>query len=1021
MTTPSSRPNFFVLLELDPNSAWSDAAFEKALLDKRKHWTGARTSHPDVIKKNEAAQYLGMETEIRAVMSDPAQRESERKAADSILKKTREEQKDRFDSKLQSVLIKGHITESELTNLLNTTDGKALFPSSDALRKYLVSKKAKIQADDNGEDKKPIPIDAAIFNQTQKLLDAVGKRDLYDFLGLGRNPTDQQVKDETARLDREAGLNREALSVQQTIKDLAGLAATWMLTSNRPRYDEALRQKKFEDVDMRIKELAQIQDKRVFKEQTLDIIKGAKRLKREEVVDHLRGLARNQGIVIEGLESGFTDMHEALQSQILCPNCDTYNDPKNQKCTKCALTLSIQCPQCQTKNRVDHVFCSNCACDLSVLPALERLIQEARKWIKDRQYETALSFLKRVEAQSADIPKSSVAVETKKLLLDTKSKHQEQTTAQKAIKDAIAERKFYAARSLLKVFESDHVPLDDKDIAAALKTERELIDAAIDAAEKLVAQALWFLREGNPDSPEKAAKEYQDALEKCTDCDAAKQGLAKIPPVPPRDLVGKAIKKGVELAWKPSPTLNVRYTLFRKERRPPDPDKDKPLGVIETSPHTDSSAPHGIPVYYAVYTDLEGVLSLTGAVLAQPLLLTAEVHNLHAVPGDKSVTLTWEPPPHVIKITITRSTLNQPGSTQRVHTASATDAAWTDIQVENDRTYQYTVTAVFKDHDLKDKSSQGAQVSVTPEPALQPVRDLRLTPTGNMVKLEWTKPPRGEVCILGSSAKPTLKPVISRDELKQYGAILSVKSDLDRTFDPIQPGKTYYTVITLSRTSAYVGNTIEYFAVEEVENLRCRVEHDRIRLFWDFPSGCEKARVIYTEIVFEGRKTVPQNDGWFEITPQQYDEEGGGFIRLSGHVDQYQIGVRAGYKDNDEIHFSPGETLTVEVRPSVEISYSFRWRSRWFRRAPRLLLKVKTRRGETKYILPQLFLECRQGEQTNLIQRIEIDDVGLVSKPIKPIVVHLNPQMRPCYLILRTSDLDKVRITHPLEHKALFR
>lgn len=1019
MTTPSSRPNFFVLLDLDPHAAWSDTTFEKALSDKINQWSRDRTSHPDVIKKNEATRYLGLKDQIETLMRDPAQREPEQKAAKDILKKTREEQEARFANKLQLVLKKGFITESEITNLLSTPDGKALFPSPDTFRKHLGSIKAVIKADDKG--KEIVPVDTAIFNQIQGLLEIVGKRDLYDFLGLGRNPTDQKVKDEAARLDREAGLNREALSVQQAIKDLAGLAATWMLTANRPRYDEAERQKKFEEVDTRIKELALIQGKRVTKEQTLDIIKGAKRLKREEVMDHLHELAQKQKLVIEGLESGFTDMYEALQSQILCPNCDTYNDPKNQKCTKCALSLFIKCPQCGTKNRADNVSCSNCPYNLSTLPALECLIQDARKWIKDRQYETALSLLKRVKEQSNDIPNSSVAVEARKLLSDIEAKYQKQTAAQKAYKAAITDHKCYEALRQLKEFESDHAPRDDKNITATLKAERKLIDETIETAERLVTQASRFLREGKSDDSEKAAQAYQDALRKCVDCESAKQGLAKIPPAPPSDLVTKATEKGVELTWKPSPTLNVRYTLFRKERRPPDPDKDKPLGVIDAFPYIDSTVPQGIPVYYAVYTDREGVLSLSGAALAQPLFLTADVQNLQAVPRDKSVTLMWNPPAHVSNVVITRSTANRPGSTQKVHTAGAADGEWTDIRVENDCTYQYTLTAVFKDHDLKDRPSRGVQVSVTPEPALQPVCDLHLTPTGNMVKLEWTRPPRGEVCILRSSVKPTLSPVIPRDELKQFSGILTVKPDLDRTFDPIQPGKTFYTVITLSRASAYIGNTIDYFAVEEVENLRCRVEHDRIRLFWDFPSGCEKVRVVYTEIVFEGRKAVSQKDGWFEITPRQFEDEGGCFVHLSGNADQYQIEVQAGYRDSGEIHLSPGKTLTAEVRPSVEISYKFRWRSRWLGRGPRLLLKVKTRRGETKYALPQLFLECRQGEQTVIIQKIEIDDVGLISKPVKPIVIRLNPQMRPCYLILRTSDPDKVRIIHPLEHMALFR
>lgn len=1026
MTTPESRPNFFILLDLDPNSSWSDAAFHTALLEKKKRWTSLQTGSPDINDRHKAKQFLGMESQIKDVMGDPTKREAERKAAQSILKKTYEEQKKQFDSRLKDVLNKGYITESEIVNLTNTAEAKPLFSSSSALRTHLVSQKIRIQADDaSSKTTKIEPLDDAIFGQIQQLLDIVGKENLYEFLGLGRNPTDPQVNDETARLDKDAGQNREHFHVQQAIKDLAGLAKTWMSTSNRQRYDETLRQKKFEKLGKRIRDLARIQGGRIHREQTLGFLKDeVKGLKREEVVTHLRELARRHTITIEGLESGFTDIYDALQSQILCPTCETYNDSKNQKCTTCGINLSIKCPQCGTVNRADHVFCSKCACDLSIVPMLERIIQDARGKIKNRDYTSAVWVLRRAEIRSTDIPKSNVAEETRKLLAGAESELKDQTEAHKAYQDSMTCKLFYTARSQITVYQSKYIPLDDALAATEINTDRKTIDARIAEVEKLVKDAEHSLAKAKLESAEEAASKYQEALQKCPDCEPAKRGLARIPPVPPASLTGKATKNGIELVWKPSPTPNVRYALFRKERQLPDlqSDKlDKPIEVVQQPEHIDSTAPHGIPIYYAVYTDREGVLSLTGAVLNPPVLVTEDVQDLQAVPGDKTVTLTWKPPAHSSHVKIVRAIINQPGSMTPVHTASSsTETKWLDTNVKNDITYQYTVTAFFKDHEGSDKPSLGVKISVTPEPALKPVNDLRLTPSENMVKLEWSKAQRGEVRIVRTTTPLSLNTVLQRDKIESYGVILQGSSELDRAFDSIQPGKTYYTIFTLSRTSAYIGNTVEYFAVNEVENLYSQTEPDRIHLFWNFPPGCEKARVTYTRVMFEGRSAHEKGIEWIEITATSTNE-GECYLPISPDADQYIINIQAGYRDEDQVYYSPGKDVLVEVHPSVEITYSFRWRSRWLRQKPRLLLKVKTRRGETKYSLPKLYIECIRYEQSEYIQEIEIDDVGVVSKPIRPIVIQLSPQMRPCHLILKASNPQAVKIYHPPEQKTSFR
>jgi hypothetical protein len=74
----ANRPNYFILLDLDPNKSWSEAEFQQALKKKKAEWTKLR-NHPT--KKREPQKYLAMIPDIEATMKDPQKRKDEEKEA----------------------------------------------------------------------------------------------------------------------------------------------------------------------------------------------------------------------------------------------------------------------------------------------------------------------------------------------------------------------------------------------------------------------------------------------------------------------------------------------------------------------------------------------------------------------------------------------------------------------------------------------------------------------------------------------------------------------------------------------------------------------------------------------------------------------------------------------------------------------------------------------------------------------------------------------------------------------------
>jgi molecular chaperone DnaK len=71
-----SRPNFFELLDIDPQQPWSDEVFQAALKAKKVEWT-KKSNDPRPKVKLEAKQYLDMIPLIQQVMEDPNLRNAE--------------------------------------------------------------------------------------------------------------------------------------------------------------------------------------------------------------------------------------------------------------------------------------------------------------------------------------------------------------------------------------------------------------------------------------------------------------------------------------------------------------------------------------------------------------------------------------------------------------------------------------------------------------------------------------------------------------------------------------------------------------------------------------------------------------------------------------------------------------------------------------------------------------------------------------------------------------------------------
>ena len=75
---PAERPNFYLLLELDP-SVEDRSAIEQRIAEKQEAWSRDRMGNPKARRRAESS--LALLPEIRAVLADPEARRQEAKGA----------------------------------------------------------------------------------------------------------------------------------------------------------------------------------------------------------------------------------------------------------------------------------------------------------------------------------------------------------------------------------------------------------------------------------------------------------------------------------------------------------------------------------------------------------------------------------------------------------------------------------------------------------------------------------------------------------------------------------------------------------------------------------------------------------------------------------------------------------------------------------------------------------------------------------------------------------------------------
>ena len=811
----------------------------------------------------------------QTLLGDPSKRTDYDSQLITLLRAERDKKLDKLMSLVKLRAAKGGLSVSD-RDLLRTR-AVALGLTSDDLDRLIepIPQRAEPPREEEGPEPITDVLDGTTRRQIRGALEHVGKRDLYDSLGLPRDaPTAELIG--RAAVERQRWMQKSQVTAQKTLwLEVISYAQSHLLgVTERARYDKTL--------------LADAED--LFMESVVFAVAGLGRLdmgtkhvllgdatSRGITPDRAEKLIRHgcstQGVARDGQLSVVSD--SAPLRLLRCRSCGGVSDfatvarggKKPDGCRHCGASLLWSCPVCDRQHWVDELRCS-CGLPIEAVEPLIRHFDAAQSAFKRRDFSESLEHL---EAARSLAPKH---LGVKKGFDKIRERQTAIAKARASWETARSAKMFVTGLAAVKLWEG-LAAADDP----ALVTAWGEVTQAIQSARSFMARA----KAAEASDSSAARGFYRQALAQVADFAEAIEGLKRCPPDPPTGLIAELTGDRVTLRWMTpvddglGPPL---YRVLRKLGTVPSSVSDGEL-IAETAASIceDSSARAGDSYGYAIFSRRGGIDSRRGA-MTGPLLVIGEVQGFRAEARSREVQLWWTTPDRAAGVALVRKLGVSPETLadgDRID--SLRESAW-DKGLADDQVYGYTVFAQYKDSGGQLVSSRGVTLVVRPHapvigleaPTLQIESDGRL-------RLSWTPPERGVVRIVRLARTSELaygSILTSTDVAALEGTIFSAAS-LEHAIDPDPPESgtcLYYSLLGWAGQWV-VGHAALYSCLADPTDLRVvRMSSDgRALLRWRWNPRAAFCRVVARDGVFPTHADDPQSIS-VEIDEAEYSRQG---------------------------------------------------------------------------------------------------------------------------------------------------
>jgi hypothetical protein len=910
------RPNFFIVLGLDPAVPWDEPAFVRALGQKKAQWsrqTSGIKTQPATI---EAKRNLSLVAEIERIMRDPELRKAEHSAArteqaDDLLRRGNE-----FRVRLDIMLEKEFLYDVERDELRKESD--VLTRDPDLRRRVERAQTRPLrQARADGER-----LDASTQLILRRNLGVLGEPNLYRVLrrvdeSITRASPRDRLLTAAEALYRKASHTMNKTPEVGATQELAGIATkVFGSDDSRRKHDFSML---LEPIDALIARY----------EATLATVRTVDGSQLERFLREAAEKGIDPSLARAEFVAYFEDrkwviqlprpeVEAELKRQIACPRCELLNDPESKFCTNCGSELRCPCPSCGRIVPAADGACGSCGFEIGQRHWVKYQAGKAEEAMARQDLGDAAAQLRKAELIWRLPPDSddelAVRLRDVREQLDTLRGEQRETAAEIA---ALMAGGNYA--TVLQKLAAVPASFPDRD---QLRSDA---GARVREADELC----WEARRAGISSGQRAEL-YARALRICADHRDARLGLARIPPAPPHGLrvIPDEANGFVRLAWQPSSESGVGYVVVRAiGTSPPVSAADaagqqRVAGIFE--PRWDDRDPDiGALVRYAVYAERAGTASETAAIAAEPVFLTANP-QFTVRPGDGRVELAWTLPKRATDIEIRREEISAAPGPGPIALSYSEPGRLTDSDVRNGVRYRYSARAVFPDpaREGQLRHSRGVSREATPSP--------RPTGPGNLqvkgqppkpglafykhrVELRWAAPERGAITVVRSAGQPSLMQgdEFPADDLERHHTVPGNSPPVhDHWIEDLRTCH-YFPVLVLDGR-CHVGIPRRY-AATEVTGLTAEYTAAAVQLRWTWPDGCDEVLIMWDE---DRAPPDPASaDRQARVTRSEYDQAGGYDLPLPATACLFVL-VAAVVRTSDGEFISSGTSVSARAATS---------------------------------------------------------------------------------------------------------
>ena len=977
-------PDFFERYDL-PVEVSNQADIENAIRTVTAFWNKTKGNSkfteflPVLIQQGSEAK--------RVLLDDHGGREALRAAVEAERRQRLEARFADVDRSLSVIAAKGYIEPSERALLVErfTRDGLA---EADILARVRVPVRepARPAAMEPGLEK---PIRDAIGAN----LATLGKRDLYDFLGLGPGAS----KEDIAVCYRKRDLERRvmAASHEKTAVDrLLANVKILLLDGDGTKYESARLWQVVERIRPDVKLAAA--DNRITRDEFKNLVALAISygLDESRATDCILNIARDPAI---GAAVEWAAGAEGLR----CGNCLAVIPKTNalERCTICGAALWVDCPKCATRGPASDSACGKCGFRIADLPRLKLLIRKTQLALEDGRPDIARESAREAErlfGRHGDV---------EALLREVDARLQSCDEMRKRFDEAVAARRLFAARDNLAALLSsapEYKFRDSKtpqDFARALQLLLDRVTAAVAKGHQAEAKKQF----------DTAALAYQEALSHACDADEASKGLSRCPIQPPANAGASLTAGHVVVQWAPSPAVgSIEYVVVRRDGRPPTSisDGDVVARTRNTSCH-DVAAKAGAFVFYSAFAE-RGAATSTAA-QTSGVLVSSEVTDLAVEAGDAVVSASWTVNARNARVRVYRGEDQAPAhGAQGTEILLAGPQRFVDKDVRNGRLYYYRICIEYPKPNGQPVLTPGLVVSARPEqpPALIKALSIVTKPTG--LFLSWEPPLRGTVSIyrLAQPSSWEIGTNVAAARLTELGTALRVTGSTTAVDPTPARGLAYYLPVTVAGDIAVIGCSRRYAAIPDVTEIDAQDFGLYLQLRWQWPPNSSSALVAWRSDAYPQSADDP-NAAKRALTRGGYDAEGG-FRLQNPEARPYRFVVYSVLQLDDSLVYSSGINADARAefrtRPPVDVRYSLK--RGWLRR-DRFTLTISA--TEPVEALPDVIMVAKRGDLQPLgpgdgTVVTRFDGLSIAARSAASLDFQLNAIRPPVYLRLFFCD-----------------